>query len=253
MVGRAGRAGFGGTGDSILICAPQDNKKIMSLLCSPMDEVISHMHEDTGKVLKMFFLSAIGLDLATCLKDLQKLVAMTLLAKQAERLGIDMTQLTKDIIKDLLVSKAVSIKQSSQTSHDLTRIENVELFSQDESILNDTQNVRFNASKSTDTLKNNVRLKPSTPLEISKLGRAAFKSGIDLERSEIFANDLIKAQQKLVLIDHLHLLYLITPYDAGEVQVYPDRDIFCAKVCNVNINIISIFKSNLISVHSSIV
>lgn len=56
MVGRAGRAGYGETGESILICAPIDNQRVCELLCSPMDEVISQMPNSDSRALETMIL-----------------------------------------------------------------------------------------------------------------------------------------------------------------------------------------------------
>lgn len=52
MVGRAGRAGFGEVGNSILISQPQDLSKVKSILMSPMDQVLSSIHLNEGKGLR---------------------------------------------------------------------------------------------------------------------------------------------------------------------------------------------------------
>lgn len=52
MVGRAGRAGLGETGESILICEKADLPKIRKLFMSPMDEVVSNLHDDGAKGLR---------------------------------------------------------------------------------------------------------------------------------------------------------------------------------------------------------
>lgn len=225
MVGRAGRAGFGESGDSILICQERDNIRVMELLCSPMEEVASQMHFDEARALRALFLSAVGLGIATCRRDLQKLAATTLMAVQAERLEISSEQLSNDVIKKLVIKKTLTLKaqvpKATQCSNESTQIENVQLVSQDEI----SRDGSFDSKKS----QRNLVLKPSTQLEVSRVGKASFKSGIDLDKSEIVLADLISAQKSLVLSDHMHLLYLVTPCDAIDV-IRPDKRIFYAKV-----------------------
>lgn len=239
MVGRAGRAGFGESGDSILICAERDNERVMELLCSPMEEVASQMHVDDARALRTLFLSAVGLGIATCRKDLVRLASTTLTAVQAERLQINIEQLTNGVIKNLVVAKVLMPKVIQRTN-DSIKIENVELTSQDGSFVRNSPNdASFDSKKS----PINVVLKPSTQLEVSRVGKASFKSGIDLDKSEIVLKDLLKAQESLVLSDYLHLLYLVTPCDVIDA-IRPDKRIFYTKVSsapkNKSINTIKI-------------
>lgn len=56
MVGRAGRAGYGESGESILICTEKDNQRVCELLTSPMDEVISQMSSCDSRALEAMIL-----------------------------------------------------------------------------------------------------------------------------------------------------------------------------------------------------
>ncbi|KAL8560360.1 hypothetical protein ACOMHN_006091 [Nucella lapillus] len=53
-------------------------------------------------------------------------------------------------------------------------------------------------------------------LEITELGRATFKGSVDLEYGSRLYEDLQQGKQSLVLSSHLHLLYLVTPYDLAK-------------------------------------
>lgn len=234
MVGRAGRAGFGESGDSILICAARDNMRVMSLLCSAMDEVVSHMHDENARALRTLLLSSIGLNMASCRTDINRLAASTLTAVQAHRLEIDMATLTDETIKSLLLVKAITAK-STKSPNDSLKGNEVELVSQDGSFVKNSPveagGTQAGANAPKKKVTNTIRLKPSTPLEISRLGKASFKSGISLERAHVVMTDLMQAQRSLVLVDYLHLLYLVTPYEASDVQINPDKRIYYSKVC----------------------
>lgn len=85
MVGRAGRTGLAGQGDSILICAPFQTEKVKALLSSPMDHVCSSLHADNSLNMRNFLLSAVASETATNLSALKKLMKKSLLSVQAER------------------------------------------------------------------------------------------------------------------------------------------------------------------------
>ncbi|KAM9330528.1 helicase POLQ-like [Gastrophryne carolinensis] len=58
-------------------------------------------------------------------------------------------------------------------------------------------------------------------LEVTRLGQATYKGSIDLSYSDVLYSDLNKGLEGLVLQSHLHLLYLVTPYDMV-AQCNPD-------------------------------
>jgi len=75
------------------------------------------------------------------------------------------------------------------------------------------------------TPKQVVVVKNDSKLEISQLGKAAIKGGLDLGKALVLYGDLIQAQCSLVLFTGLHLMYLVTPYDISE-QVNPSYNLY---------------------------
>jgi POLQ-like helicase len=117
MVGRAGRAGLGETGDSILICNDKDLPKVKKLLMAPMDEALSSMHQAGGKGLRHLLLSCISLGVANTRVGLQQVSKKTLLNIQSERLEVNVKKLTDRVIGDLF-------KLGALQEADLTKAEN---------------------------------------------------------------------------------------------------------------------------------
>lgn len=221
MVGRAGRAGFGESGDSILICAVRDNVRVCYLLMSPMDEVESQMSIDDARALRALLLSSIGLGIATCRTEIKDFATSTLLYQQAERLDVNVSKATEEIILRLLETKALTAVSAASKQEKNKSLE-IEILSQDSSFENQVTKP-----------KKILAIKPSTPLEVSRMGKASFKSGIDLDRAKILHNDLLQAQRNLVLLDYFHLLYLVTPYESVEMQIQPDSRLYYAKVISI--------------------
>lgn len=114
MVGRAGRAGFGETGESIIICTPNELGRIKELFLSPMDIALSSMHENSCDGLQNFLLSCVSLKLAVTKRELQNLAGQTLMAVQANRLGVDVRQATRQAIKQLF--KCGALKTTAMES-----------------------------------------------------------------------------------------------------------------------------------------
>lgn len=72
-----------------------------------------------------------------------------------------------------------------------------------------------------------VVIKASSELEISPMGRAAVRACVDLKKARILYEDLRNAQRGLVMLDYLHLLYIVTPPD---VNIFPKLILFYDKV-----------------------
>lgn len=226
MVGRAGRAGFGENGESIMICTARDNQQVTQLLCSPMDEVISQMAgvDSNSGALDTLVLSAIGLNIANTRTDLQKVIKKTLYHAQSTRFGYDTTKTTDDIISKLLKSKSITVDANQKNKNRDSGINADELA---RSQASENQSFQQDITLSQKT----VILKPSTKLVVSAIGKSSFKSGIDLNRSKIVHRELQHAQRSLVLLDYFHLLFIVTPFDDNNIaSIMPDRTIFYNKV-----------------------
>lgn len=220
MVGRAGRAGMGDCGESITIFEPKDTHRMVQLLTTPMDEASSGLHLSDCKGLNSLILSSIGLGLASCQSDLKKLVSKTLLAVQAERLGLNIDDVINQTIRDLFKLKVLTASIPT-TQHSSSNIE----FETSATIVDDAP------TQSTDTKsKKTIVLKPSTQLNISQLGKASFKSCIDLKKSQVIYKDLVEAQKSLVLSDHLHLLWIVTPYEPVDINMTIDMTVYYRQV-----------------------
>lgn len=221
MVGRAGRAGFGETGESIMICNYTDNQRVCELLCSPMDEVVSQMPCSDSRALEAMILSAIGLNIATTQAELQQLVQRTMFNIQAHRFSdINAKSLTNEIIEKLIRSKAI-------TAQMVDKPQIIGHSSSAQSVQESSFSREIDLSQ-----KKRLVLKSSTKLQVELLGKSSFKSGIDFNRSKIVYVDLQRAQRSLVLLDYFHLLHIVTPYDDNNPPQMPDRNVFYNKVRN---------------------
>nr|CAH7726866.1 unnamed protein product [Callosobruchus chinensis] len=218
MVGRAGRAGLGEVGDSILITQPPDLPKVKELLMSPMNRALSGMHLFEGKGLRHLLLSCISLGIANTRPQLQQVAKYTLLAVQNETLEVNLKKLVDQIIKNLF--KLGALKESCG------RIKEKVAPLGDVSVRMDTSTVNDSLHDSTQTkTKKVVVLSNNTKLVVSELGCAAIKGGLELSRAHLLYEDLSEAQTCLVLQGHLHLLYLVTPYETAD-QIKPNMQVY---------------------------
>lgn len=173
MVGRAGRAGIDDSGESILIIKLSDTEKVNELLSGPIESCHSSLMYDGGKGIRNLLLSAIGLQITPSTTDVFNFMSKTLLSVQSEQKSCDITNITKESLQSLI---------------DLGLVIQKKLSSQDNS---STENF----------------------LEVTSLGKATFKGSIDLDYTNQLYKDLKKAEESLFLSSHLHLLFLVTPYD----------------------------------------
>ncbi|KAG8224942.1 hypothetical protein J437_LFUL006442 [Ladona fulva] len=201
MIGRAGRAGFDTYGESILICQSNEVDRVRELLKSCMDEAITTLHEGGGQAIENLVLSSVGLKLADTRKSLHKLFGYTLLEVQAERLEVETSTLVDKALSRLL--KIKMLVPSKPTS-----------------ALSTKNNSECDVSKSA---KTTLVIDNETMIMVSKLGRAAIKGSIELNLAEQLYKDLRQAQSGLVLLNFLHLLHLVTPYDiASSIKYLPN-------------------------------
>ncbi|XP_053685498.1 helicase POLQ-like [Sabethes cyaneus] len=223
MVGRAGRAGLGEPGDSILICSPKDISAVCNLLCSPMDEATSSLHIDEGIYLKNFILSAVGLGICSTRNDIQRLVAKSLLAIQAERLEVNTRKLTDRAILSLYKENAIKAKSDgcSRNPANMTiRIDGTEDDSLTELGLCETNgpNVVQGAEGSSQEGKLVKMVNKNSRLEVNRLGKAAIRAGFHMEKAVKFYDELKRVGERLNVLDELHLLYVIVMEDGSEIR-----------------------------------
>ncbi|OXU31363.1 hypothetical protein TSAR_014936 [Trichomalopsis sarcophagae] len=211
MIGRAGRAGISEIGESILICTKRDTEKVHELLRSKMDDSISTLHIEKDRGVNNLIISSVLLSIATTRADILNIMSKTLLKVQEDRLGISVKEVTDKALTALLKSGILRVKQK-QTKEVFSKLDSTVIFP---SQMDDDVTTSVKKEK-----KKYITLVNNTELELCPLGRAAMKGSIDLQTAHTLYEDLKKAQANLVLVDYLHLLYLITPYDVA-CQVKP--------------------------------
>ncbi|KAH8278259.1 hypothetical protein KR044_009024, partial [Drosophila immigrans] len=220
MVGRAGRAGLGDAGESILITQSKDNIKVGEMLFSPMDKALSSLDQQEAIGLQVsaiissifvlhkniihlqtLILSVIGLNLADCRRDLNRLVNSTLLAVQAGSLEVAVDDLVLRILRDMFKNKVLKLRENAAKPNCSDIIT--------------TQDMNQSTSHS---VASNRRLliSQSTRFQLTSIGCAAFKAGIDYKRTFVIHNELKNAQQRLILSSYMHLLYLVVCFNSNE-------------------------------------
>ncbi|CAG9822832.1 unnamed protein product [Phaedon cochleariae] len=240
MVGRAGRAGLGETGDSIIITKPLDLPKVKELLLSPMNRALSSMHLSEGKGLRHLLLSCISLGIANTRVQLQKVTAHTLLAVQRDKLEVDIKFLTDQVIKNLFKLGALKESAGKQKQCSFSGLRDVSV--RMNTSIPDTLNDECQRESPSKKQKKTVVLTNCTKLVVSELGCAAIKGGLELSRAHLLYEDLYQAQSCLVLQGHLHLLYLVTPYDTAE-RIKPNMQIYYEVFSHLKLNEVKVART----------
>ncbi|XP_052903094.1 helicase POLQ-like [Anopheles moucheti] len=235
MVGRAGRAGFGETGDAILICAQRDIPQVCEMLCAPMDVAESALIADDRAQFKSLVLSAIGLDLCETREALQALVRCTLLAQQATRRAIDLEAVTDETIVQLYQGNAIKARHDSCLRNPPNML--VEIGTgvpeSDRSPFKTATSVQQYDSTAGPTFvrvhkaaahpgKVIKTIERTSPLEVNRLGKAAIRAGFNMERAVRFYDEMKVLGENLCVLDEYDLLHLILLEDGREVQLKPD-------------------------------
>ncbi len=200
MIGRAGRAGFDTHGESILIVRPSEMPFVtQDILLAPIEHVRSQLAQDGLQGLQQLILSLISLDL--CGKErltlCQTLGRSTLLGLQVKTCVCVISQYNK-----LVHASFFHSQNSHQSAEPLLELVD--------------QSLGSLLTLSLITVDNGE-------VQVSKLGRAALKGNIDLDRSTRLYDDLRFAQTGQILTTKLHLMYLITPYNlVGTIRLLPN-------------------------------
>ncbi|WAR21952.1 HELQ-like protein [Mya arenaria] len=176
MVGRAGRAGIDSSGESILVCKATDKNKVVDLLSCPIEKCHSSLVYDGGRGIRSLLLSTIGLKVTTTTEDVFRFTNRSLAHIQQSALNVSMATLCQESLQKLIDSGLVL--QTKSLSEEPEKGESV-----------------------------------IHSLEVTPLGKATFKGPIDPDFAGLLYADLKQAEESIVLSTHLHLLYLVTPYD----------------------------------------
>ncbi|CAL1683577.1 unnamed protein product [Lasius platythorax] len=214
MIGRAGRAGMGVLGESILICKRSEINKVKDLLTSQMDDSLSSLHIENNRGINNLILSAIQLNMATTRSELHKLTAASLLNIQQNRIGVNMKAITDETITALLKCSVIKVKSKGRN----TGNPNI-------TVVIPSQEPMHMEKSPVKKGKNMIAFTSETEFQLCDLGQAAMKGPIDLQTAYTLYEDLKTAQKHLILIDNLHLLYLVTPYDSIS-QITPIGSIY---------------------------
>ena len=184
-----------------------------------MNDCMSTLHLEQDRGIHNLLLSSVLLSIAKTRSDIHNLIGSTLLGVQEKRLGVNVKDITDAAICSLLKAGVLRIKRSGDFDSNITVIIESQL----------TEDMRSEPKVKKE--KRTVTLTTNTILELSPLGRAAMKGCVDLQCAYTLYQDLKIAQDHLVLINDLHIMYLITPYELAN-QLKPVGSVFYNVVRN---------------------
>ncbi|EDX09646.1 GD14056 [Drosophila simulans] len=179
----------------------KDNLLVGQMLFSPMDKALSSLDQNEAVGLQSLILSVVGLNLAECRRDLNRLVNSTLLSVQAKSLEVAVDEIVLRILREMFKNKVLQLAEPQAKS----KINSSDIItSQDVSQANRPAGDR------------RLLIGQSTTFKLTNIGRAAFKAGIDYKRANAIHKELKQAQQQLILTNYLHLLYLVVCFNTNE-------------------------------------
>ena len=188
MVGRAGRAGFGEEGESYVIGESKDKREIMQLMSAPIESCASTLLSDGCTHLRQLVLSAIGLGIANTDKQIHLLMSKTLLSScmETEELIGQIKQSIRDLHGKKLIWAAYTPSSTATPTTEEQQLSEI---------------------------PHGTNTEREVLYQVTYLGKAAYKSNIDIDRAAEQLKEMEETQSNLMLTNRIHLLYLITPPD----------------------------------------
>ena len=203
MSGRAGRAGIDSKGESYLIATSSSDKpKIQDLVVGKVETCLSSLMYDQGKGFKSLLLNLIGLNIIQKSTDVCEFFNQTLYANQLQRFESPTPNVTSYEPSDPADS-ALSRTAYESLQH-----------------LADLGLIQF------DECAGKI-------IKVTNLGRAAHKSSADLEMAGRIFSDLQQGLRSLNLQNYLHLLFLVTPYEAAR-DIKPDWLVYMSEMSKLS-------------------
>ncbi|ELU18559.1 hypothetical protein CAPTEDRAFT_161173 [Capitella teleta] len=184
MVGRAGRAGIDSSGESVLILQRKDKVKLANMLIGPNEQCCSSLLYESHKGLRSLLLSTIGLKITASTQSVKAFIQRTLCFIQRSQLKVDLLQNAENALQRL--HEMGLITQKTPDSLETTRL-------------------------------GQAVFKGKCSVEYFLYGRHPgacwVAGGVDIEFGSQLYSDLKRGLESLVLSNHLHLIFLVTPYD----------------------------------------